>query len=83
MIEVKSARYISEYRLELEFSNGSVREVDLQSHLTGSVFQPLRDKTYFSNFSVQFNTVAWSNGADFAPEFLFEIGTEVETKKVA
>jgi len=73
-LEVTSAKYLGGYRIEVVFNNGSTKVVDLQSHLTGAVFKPLKDKKYFRQFTIQFNTLAWANGADLAPEFLFEIG---------
>jgi len=42
---------------------------------SGSVYTPLKDIDYFKRFSIKFNTVEWENGADFAPEYLYEIGT--------
>ena len=83
MLEVLSAKYLGDYRIEAVFNNGAVKEVDLENHLTGSVFEPLKDKKVFQQFSIQFNPIAWQNGADLAPEFLFEIGKEIARKKVA
>jgi hypothetical protein len=34
-------------------------------------------KGCFKRFSVKFNTIEWENGADFAPEYLYERGTVV------
>ena len=39
----------------------------------GYVYIPLKDIDYFRNYSIKFNTVEWDNGADFAPEYLYEI----------
>lgn len=74
-IEVTKAEYLEGYRLLLLFNNGEQRIVDLSDSLKGPVFTPLRDLTYFKNFSIKFNTIEWENGADFAPEYLYEIGT--------
>ena len=63
------------YRLSLQFNNGERKIVDLTNSLNGLVFAPLKDIDYFKNFSIRFNTVEWANGADFAPEYLYEIGT--------
>ena len=43
----------------------------------GPVFEPLRDVQYFMNFKISFNTLEWENGADFAPEYLYEISKPV------
>lgn len=82
-IEITSAKYLGDYRIEAVFNNGVVKEIDLSKHLTGKIFKPLKDKKLFSRFDIQLNTISWQNGADFAPEFLFEIGQEVKKKKVA
>jgi hypothetical protein len=36
------------------------------------LFEPLKDKEFFSSFTLEGHTLSWSNGADFAPEFLRE-----------
>ena len=74
-IEVTKAEYLEDYRLLLSFNNGERRIVDLSNSLKGSVYNPLKDIGYFKNFSIKFNTIEWENGADFAPEYLYEIGT--------
>ena len=71
-IEVIKAEYIEGYRLLLLFNNGERRIVDLSNSLKGSVYIPLKDINYFKNFSIKFNTIEWENGADFAPEYLYE-----------
>lgn len=74
-IEIIKAEYIDGYRLLLQFNNGEKRIVDLSNSLKGTVFTPLKDINYFKQFSIKFNTVEWDNGADFAPEYLYNIGT--------
>ena len=68
------------YELRLQFSDGVVKDVDLSSELYGEVFEPLRDPGFFSKVKVspETRTIEWPNGADFAPEFLYEIGREVK-----
>ena len=72
-LEVKMASYLGNYILELEFNNGETYRVDLENELNGTVFTPLKDKNFFQNFEIVFNTVEWENGADFAPEYLYEL----------
>jgi hypothetical protein len=72
MIRIEKARYVSDYKLWLCFSDGAEGEVDLQNQLDGEVFEPLKDTQTFKTFILNsdFHTVTWPNGADFAPEFL-------------
>lgn len=78
MISVKKAKYLGQYKLEIEFSTGDIKEVDLEQHLEGEVFEPIKKVEYFKTVKVnpEFETIFWDNGADFAPEFLFEIGRD-------
>ena len=73
-IEVTKADYLDGYRVKLLFNNGETRIVDLSQYLNGAVFAPLKDLDYFKRFTIKFNTIEWENGADFAPEYLYEIG---------
>ena len=68
------AKYIKDYTLYLRFRDGSEGEVDFEQELEGEIFEPLKDISYFKNFTVdqELHTVVWPNGADFAPEFLYE-----------
>jgi hypothetical protein len=82
-LHVTKITYLGDYRLELEFDDGTAREVDLAPELYGDVFEPLKDLDLFKQVYLNTDTctVEWPNGADFAPEFLHEIGKEV--KKIA
>jgi hypothetical protein len=63
-------------QLRLTFSDGAVKDVDLAPYLDGKIFAPLKDRDYFRTVQVNpdLDTIVWDNGADFAPEFLYEIG---------
>jgi len=71
-LHVLEARYVRNYVLWLQFSDGTAGEVDLCDELEGPVFGPLRDLERFKRFSVARHTLTWDTGADFAPEFLRE-----------
>ena len=74
MIDLVEARYLHDYTVWLKFEDGTAGEVDLRGELHGPVFEPLRDLEYFRHFTVSadLGTISWPNGADFAPEFLYE-----------
>lgn len=69
---ITNARYVTDFRIWLEFSDGARGEVDLGSELNGPIFEPLRDLAIFRQVRLhpELRTLVWPNGADFAPEFL-------------
>lgn len=81
---VRDARYVRGYELVLTFEDDTVRRVDLKPHLDGEIFEPLRDLSYFRTVRVHpdLDTIVWDNGADFSPDFLYEIGEEVIATEV-
>jgi hypothetical protein len=80
-LEVTQAKYINSYRILLEFNDGVTKIVDLQNELNGKIFEPLKETHNFKKFSIKFNTIEWYNGADFAPEYLYQIGVQKEIAK--
>ena len=83
LLHVTGVTCLQDYELRLELSDGTVKVVDLRGELHGEVFEPLNDLEFFRRVAVnpETNTIEWPNGADFAPEFLYEIGKAV--KRVA
>ena len=79
-LHVTDVRLTKDYELQVTFSDGVVKEVDLVGELHGEVFEPLKDPEVFKEVRVnaETNTIEWPNGADFAPEFLYEIGREIK-----
>ena len=78
-LHVTGVRSLGEYKLEVAFNDGALKEVDLANELYGEVFSPLKNIELFKQAVVnpETNRVEWPNGADFAPEYLHEIGQEV------
>lgn len=76
MLRVVDVDYIKDYELLVTFSDGNKKIVDLRPHLVGEVFGELLDKDKFIQYGLTRVTIEWANGADLAPEFLYEIGTE-------
>jgi len=71
-VHVEQAKYLNEYKIWLSFNDGAEGEVDLSSELYGEIFEPLKNISFFKSFTLEGHTLSWSNGADFAPEFLRE-----------
>ena len=69
---VIKATYGGGFRIHLTFSDNLQGTVDFQQWLQGPVFEPLYDQSYFQRFFIDGGTVVWPNGADIAPETLYE-----------
>lgn len=74
ILHVEKAKYLRDYVIFLRFNDGAEGEVDLRDELDGEVFEPLKVIRDFRSFEVHpvLKTIVWSNGADMAPEFLYE-----------
>ena len=72
--KIIDAQYEHDFVVHIRFADGTEGDVDLGDELYGEVFEPLQDVEFFRNLSVhpEFHTLCWNNGADFAPEFLYE-----------
>ena len=73
-LHVKEAKYLHDYVIWLRFNDGAEGQIDLEGELEGEMFGPLKDKRLFRRFRVdpEIETIVWENGADLAPEFLYE-----------
>lgn len=71
VVEVKP---LAGYRLWVRFHDGTAGTINLTSELWGPMFEPLKDIALFLQASVdpELETVTWPNGADLAPEFLYQ-----------
>ena len=83
ILNVTYAEYKVGYKVFLTFNNGESVLVDLKDTLLNDsrkIFIPLKDIEYFKTFKIRLNTITWDNEADFAPEFLLELGKRQESK---
>ena len=78
IVHVTSVKVVGPQSLELAFDNGVHKRVNLRRDLYGPVFEPLRDPAYFTRVALDpdTGTVVWPNGADFAPDYLFQLEPE-------
>jgi len=74
LLRVVDVEYIKDFTMRLEFSNGDIKTVDFLPLLKGGIFEALKDKENFIQFGLTDWTLEWYNGADFAPEYLYEMG---------
>jgi len=74
---VVSVTTLPERRLKVVFVDGTEGEVDLTRFLAdpkveGTVFEALRDADFFARVDVQMGAVQWPNGADLAPDAMYD-----------
>lgn len=84
ILNVIKAEHKEGYTIFLTFNNGESVTVDLESTITNDtrkIFIPLRNLEYFKKFRIYLNTITWENEADFAPEFLLELGKKQQPKE--
>jgi hypothetical protein len=85
MVRVKSVEPLEGFCVRLTFTEGSVKEVNLNPYLRGAIFQPLRENPeLFRRVRVdeELGTIVWDNGADICPDVLYHgRAPEVWTKE--
>jgi len=69
--EVISVRPLDNYMLLLKFKNNELRYYDLKPLLNIGVFKSLKDPAMFNTVRVCFDSIAWANQVDIAPETLY------------
>lgn len=61
-----------DYQIVVEFDNDERGVLDMKPYLDFGVFKKLADPAIFKTAKVSFDTVAWANGVDLDPEFVYE-----------
>lgn len=73
MNDVTHLEYRQPYVYHVMFDDGTQGDIDFSSYIQrGKVFQALADPELFRQAAIQGGTIAWPNGADIAPESLYE-----------
>ncbi|MGA2064046.1 MAG: DUF2442 domain-containing protein [Thermoguttaceae bacterium] len=79
--DVTSVEYRQGYVYHITFDDGVQGDVDFSEYIgRGPVFEPLAELSFFKSARVEGGTISWPNGADIAPETLYE---EVERANAA
>jgi len=73
MPRVIDVKYLHDYFIHIVFSNGKEGNIDLSPFIGNGVFEPLSNKNYFKKLFADGWTISWPNGADIAPETLYEL----------
>ncbi len=72
LIRVQSVEPQEGFTVDIHFTDGSQREINLEPYLQGPIFEPIRnDPSFFRSMRVEGGTIAWPNGADIDPDVLY------------
>lgn len=71
--DVITIKYKGNRIFHIRFDDGLAGDVDLSDYIgKGPVFEPLKDEAFLRQARIEGGTIAWPNGADIAPETLYE-----------
>ena len=74
---VTAVSALPDARLRVTFVDGTSGEVEMGAFLRnpdldGTIFQPLRDPVIFAQAQVVLGAIQWPNGADLAPDAMYD-----------
>jgi hypothetical protein len=73
MNDVIKIEYKRGFVYHVVFDDGKSGDMDFSEYVgRGPVFEPLRDTALFKKATIESGTISWPNGADIAPETLYE-----------
>jgi hypothetical protein len=84
ILRITKANVCGPSLLALDFNDGSNKVVDVRPLIQGPIFEPLREPGFFAQVTLDrvCGTVVWPNGADFAPEALYELNAVEEVTRI-
>ncbi|GHT35051.1 hypothetical protein FACS189434_12230 [Bacteroidia bacterium] len=83
MIWIVNAKHLDDYKVQVEFNDGVIGIInflDILGNDKRMIIRELLDLNKFKTVRVDYDTLCWDNGVDFAPEFLYD---KIRLKEVA
>jgi hypothetical protein len=73
MNDVVEIKFKEGFVYHVVFDDGKRGNIDFSEYVgRGPVFERLRDPVFFKKATIEGGTISWPNGADIAPETLYE-----------
>ena len=71
---VTAVQQVGDFTLRISFADGTTQTIDFSPVLTGEIYGPLADPSFFRmvRLDPEGQTVSWPNGADFDPAQLHD-----------
>ena len=72
-VRVRKFQVVSPYKIELVFEDDTIRLINFEQVLKGSLYGALKDPSLFAKVQLDAvaGTLVWPNGADFDPDTLY------------
>ncbi len=72
LVRITGVLPLERFMVQIEFDDGSQRDVDIEHYLVGPIFKQIReDLAVFQQVRVEGGTLVWPNGADIDPDVLY------------
>lgn len=73
LVWVTQANLVENFKIAFEFNDSKKGIIDFSLLLNKPIYQTLKDSDQFKRFRLNEWTIEWENGADFSPEYLYEL----------
>jgi hypothetical protein len=75
MVWVVKSELMENYKVYIEFNDGVSGVIDFHDKFQNDhreIIRELLDLEKFNTVKIMLDTICWDNGADFAPEYLYD-----------